>query len=281
MRPERVASFAQLAMLLELSSTPKPGNVDRCHDFPDIKFSHFLASSALCYPVFCRAARGESGLGSLILEAVTSWRQFGLPGNTHFGEVTLLVPLVRAAGMSEDLRSAVAQALRASNVQDSLDFYQAFAMAGARVSEVEELSLSDSRAADEIRQKGLRLLDLMRRSEGHDQIAREWAHGYRRCFDLAEALEKNVASHGLNEGVVLTFLEALADEPDGLITSKHGPGLARQVQEMARSALKSSDCFEAAEEMDRTMLERDINPGSTADLLAAALFISLWRGLRF
>jgi triphosphoribosyl-dephospho-CoA synthase len=36
-----------------------------------------------------------------------------------------------------------------------------------------------------------------------------------------------------------------------------------------------------AHELDRDLLARDINPGSTADLIAASLFISLLRGLRF
>ncbi|HPR67380.1 MAG TPA: triphosphoribosyl-dephospho-CoA synthase, partial [Methanothrix sp.] len=43
--PDRVAQAAQLAMLIELSSSPKPGNVDRGHDFEEIKFHHFLISA--------------------------------------------------------------------------------------------------------------------------------------------------------------------------------------------------------------------------------------------
>lgn len=85
MNPDRIAQMAQMAMLLELSSSPKPGNVDRCHDYEDMSFSHFVASAVLSYPSFRRAASGASNMGRLILDTVSTWREWGLRGNTHFG----------------------------------------------------------------------------------------------------------------------------------------------------------------------------------------------------
>ena len=52
MSPDHIAQCAELAMLFELSSSPKPGNVDRCHDFSDIGFHQFLVSAVSAYPVF-------------------------------------------------------------------------------------------------------------------------------------------------------------------------------------------------------------------------------------
>ena len=43
-------------MLLEVSATPKPGNIDRDHDFDDTKYEHFLASAISAGPIFERAA---------------------------------------------------------------------------------------------------------------------------------------------------------------------------------------------------------------------------------
>ena len=37
-----IAGSAELAMLLEVSATPKPGNIDRTHDFEDMTYEHFL-----------------------------------------------------------------------------------------------------------------------------------------------------------------------------------------------------------------------------------------------
>lgn len=56
MNADYIAQCAQLAMLIELSSSPKPGNVDRCHDHDDTRFQHFLASTVSVYPIFDRAA---------------------------------------------------------------------------------------------------------------------------------------------------------------------------------------------------------------------------------
>ncbi|MFW5974397.1 MAG: triphosphoribosyl-dephospho-CoA synthase, partial [Natrialbaceae archaeon] len=36
---------AQLALLLEVSSTPKPGNVDRKREYPDLRFEQFMAGA--------------------------------------------------------------------------------------------------------------------------------------------------------------------------------------------------------------------------------------------
>ena len=35
------AENAQLALLLEVTGTPKPGNVDRHRDYPGLRFEHF------------------------------------------------------------------------------------------------------------------------------------------------------------------------------------------------------------------------------------------------
>ena len=96
--PDRTAQCAVLAMLFELSSSPKPGNVDRCHDFSDIGFHHFLASAVSSYPVFRKAACGQGRPGSLILEGVQAWKDWNLNSNTHFGSLVLMIPIALAAG---------------------------------------------------------------------------------------------------------------------------------------------------------------------------------------
>ena len=39
------AENAQLALLLEVTGTPKPGNVDRHRDYPELRFEHFAAGA--------------------------------------------------------------------------------------------------------------------------------------------------------------------------------------------------------------------------------------------
>jgi len=285
--PDRVAQCAQLAMLLELSSSPKPGNVDRCHDFSDIGFHHFLISAVSAYPVFRAAASGEgkagSLVGSLILKGVKAWSDWSIGSNTHFGSLVLMIPIAIAAGRQGPLREELDAILKGTTAEDALDFFRAFVLAGARVVDVGEFNLKDQAFEEELRREERTLLDLMRLSQGHDLIAREWATSYERSFGLAKRLEERLDGRGLvglNEGVVRTFLEALAEVPDSLVLAKFGEAKARDVSLKAGLALKDRT-LEAASRLDRELLAEDINPGSTADLVAASLFISLLKGLRF
>jgi triphosphoribosyl-dephospho-CoA synthase len=279
MSPDRIAQSAQLAMLIELSSDPKPGNVDRCHDFSDIGYHDFVISAVSIYPIFRTAAQGGS-IGHLLLEGVRSWRRWGITTNTHFGSLVLMLPLAAAAGRNEDLRSGVAKILEETTVEDAVDFYRAFTLAGARVADVREFSIKEPGAASRLRAAGKTLLDLMRLSKDHDLIACEWANNYERSFHLADVIVVMVRKHGRNEGVVRTYLTALAESPDSLIRAKFGLSKACEVSLMAKRALEDKT-LDSARIMDRELLEQDVNPGSTADLIAAALFISLLNGLLF
>lgn len=280
---DRTAQCAVLAMLFELSSSPKPGNVDRCHDFSDIGFHHFLASAVSSYPVFRKAAQGLGRPGALILGGVQAWRTWNLSSNTHFGSLVLMIPIALAAGTASSavcLEKELAGVLEKTTVQDAVDFYRAFELAGARVAEVELFSLLDKGSENALCQSEKTLHELMKLSMDHDIVAREWATNYRRSFQLAERLAEQTGKFGLNDGIVRTFLEALAEVPDSLISAKFGPEKALQVSRQAALAL-ADNTLEKARQMDCDLLDQDINPGSTADLIAASLFISLLRDLRF
>ena len=280
MNPERVAQCAVLAMLFELSSSPKPGNVDRCHDFSDIGFHHFLTSAVSAYPVFRKAANGRGSLGSLILEGVEAWQTWNLSSNTHFGSLVLMIPLAIAATKPGELHSELRRVLEKTTVIDAIDFYGAFEKAKARVAEVDSFSLNDRNWQETVQESGKTLLELMRLSSKHDIVAREWSTNYERSFLLADRLVEQISRWGQNDGVVRTFLEALAEVPDSLICAKFGAETAQRVSQRAGEALLD-DTLGLAQELDRSLLAEDINPGSTADLIAASLFISLLRGLRF
>jgi len=275
-----VAQCAVLAMLFELSSSPKPGNVDRCHDFSDIGFHHFLTSAVSAYPVFRKAAKGKGSVGSLILEGVLAWHTWNLSSNTHFGSLVLMIPIAIAARMPGELHRELSEVLEKTTVIDAIDFYSAFEKAKARVAEVDSFSLNDKNWQKAVQGSGKTLLELMRLSSKHDIVAREWSTNYDRSFLLAERLAEQIGTWGQNDGVVRTFLEALAEVPDSLICAKFGVELANQVSRRASEALLDVSLGKA-HELDRDLLAQDINPGSTADLIAASLFISLLRGLRF
>lgn len=284
MSPDQIAQCAQAAMAIELSSSPKPGNVDRCHDFNDATFQQFLISAVASYPIFRKAASGEGRIGQLLLEAVKSWRFWKISGNTHFGSLILMIPLAMAAGRTagspDMLRLKLSEVLEKSNVDDAVDFYAAFELAKARVAEVGEFSLKDADSPKNLQEQNKTLLQLMSLSQRHDLIAREWSVGYQRSFQLADRLMEAIKIHGLNEGVVRTYLEALSQEPDSLVLAKFGQDKAKEITLRAKSALEEGD-LGAVRKLDLEFLKEDVNPGTTADLIAASLFICLLKGCRF
>jgi triphosphoribosyl-dephospho-CoA synthase len=239
-----------------------------------------LTSAVSAYPVFQKAAEGRAGVGSLIQEAVAVWRTWNLSSNTHFGSLVLMIPLAIAAGRQGELKEELKKVLDQSSANDAIDFYRAFAQAKARVIDVESFSLNDGNWEERLQESRKSLLDLMRLSAGHDLVAREWSTYYQRSFCLAKRLAGLIEEKGLNEGVVRTYLEALAEVPDSLVQDKFGEERAREVSRQAGVALRDPGLGQATL-LDNDLLEQDINPGSTADLIAASLFIALLRGLRF
>ena len=81
-KADYIARCLELAILLEVSGYPKPGNVHRTADFSSTTFEHYLASAVAITPSFKKAAEqgikvskgkisaSEVGIGFVIKDAV-------------------------------------------------------------------------------------------------------------------------------------------------------------------------------------------------------------------
>jgi triphosphoribosyl-dephospho-CoA synthase len=86
--------------------------------------------------------------------------------------------------------------------------------------------------------------------------------------DLEAAVGRGLSVH---EAIVDAFLAQLAREPDSLIARKHGLPVAAEVSRRAAAARAQPATIS---DFDRFLRSpRRLNPGSTADLTAAALYI--------
>ncbi|VVB97555.1 2-(5''-triphosphoribosyl)-3'-dephosphocoenzyme-A synthase [uncultured archaeon] len=287
MKPNRIARCAQLAMLLEVSATPKPGNIDRDHNYPDTRFEHFLASSAGVYPVLEKAAKSRSGVGSLIRCAVIESNRWQDGGNTHFGAFILLIPLVMAAGRCTNkacLKAQVRQVVRETSVDDAVELYRAFSEAKVRVKPVDELGLGDASSINKIKEQGLTLFELMEIAESYDMIANEWINGFERTFECAASIRDKVVEYGINDAVVITFMEFLSSNNDTFIQTKFDSKKAEEVSMRAKRILQKGDINVIRNDIrsfDEELLKEGVNPGSSADIIIAGLFISLFEGMKF
>ncbi len=278
-----IARCAQLAMLLEVSATPKPGNIDRDHNYEDTRFEHFLASAVGVYPVLEKAARSSSGAGALIHEAVVESSRWQNGGNTHFGAFLLLIPLVMAGGRCENtkcLKVQVQKIVRETTVDDAIELYRAFSEVKVKVKPVDDLDLGEVSSIEKIKARGLPLFSLMEIASSYDMIAEEWVNGFKKTFECAASIRDKIRKHGINDAVVLTFMELLSVNKDTFIQTKFDNKRAEEVSLRAKERLQKGDIADIRS-FDEELLKKGINPGSTADIIIAGLFVSLFEGMRF
>jgi len=271
------AQNAELALLLEVTGTPKPGNVDREREFSDLRFEHFMAGAVGARAGLALAADGEP-VGRAFERAVAGMADQSA-GNTQFGALLLLAPLVVAASESDLTPSSADRVARATSVADAADFYRAFEHVDVAVDDPPDgMGPLDVRrgsdAIPELEAHGLTLFDVMAQSADVDGIAAEWVGEFERVFDAAEVI---LADSGpVPDRASRVFVELLADSVDTFVVTRNGPNAAAEVQRRAQAVL---DGEEDATELADELVTRDSNPGTTADLVAGALFVALERGL--
>lgn len=273
-----VVQNAELALLLEVTSTPKPGNVDRHREYDDLRFEHFVAGAVGARPGLERAADGDP-VGESFERAVAGMsEQEG--GNTQFGALLMVTPLVAAAATGDLTPDGARSVVTGTSVADAVNFYRAFEHVDVAVDDPPaELDALDVRrgsdAAPELEARKLTLADVMDLSADVDGVAAEWVGGFRRSFEAAEAIRSRTGP--VSDRAASVFLELLADEVDTFVVTRNGQEIAEEVTRRAQAVL---DGEESASDLADELVERDVNPGTTADITAAALFIALERGLK-
>ena len=268
-----VAGAAQLACVLE-ASAEKPGNITPSHDFGDTSYEDMLRSGLALGPELGRA--GERGVGETVLAAVRASRD-AAGANTNLGIALLLAPLARAAVGGGSLRERLGEVLGALTVEDARRAYEAIRLAGA--GGLDEPVEHDVR--DEPR---VTLREAMAAAAGRDAIAAEYVTGYAVTFDLGLPALKDALDDGLRarDAIVELALRLLAAVPDTLIARKRGAGAADRVAAGARDVLaaggvRSAPGRTALAEFDGSLRGdgNALNPGTTADLVTAVLFVAL------
>lgn len=273
-----LAQNAELALLLEVTSTPKPGNVDRHHDYDDLRFEHFVAGAVGARPGLDLAADGEP-VGHAFERAVEGMAtQDG--GNTQFGALLMVTPLVAAAASGELSRERVRAVVSETTVEDAANFYRAFEHVSVAVddppADLDALDVRRGRdAVPELERRGLTLEDVMDLSADVDGVAAEWVDGFPRSFDAADAVLSREGP--VPDRAASVFVELLADDVDTFVVTRNGREVAEEVTRRAQAVL---DGEETASDLADELVDRDVNPGTTADVIAAALFVALERGLQ-
>jgi triphosphoribosyl-dephospho-CoA synthase len=315
--PVDIAAAAQMACLLEVSS-PKPGNVSPGRHFDDTRYEDFLASAvAIGGPLAGAAARPLGATIRLAIEATARWTRsntnLGMvlllaplaraalepmsdpeaafqpqtlehadPASSHGATLARESPRhpgpAPAAGPG--LQTAIRRVLDGTTVEDAREVYHAIRLAAPG-------GLGRADTQDVSGDPTMTLLEVMRIAADRDGIAREYASGFETTFGAGAPALRTARRDGLPwaEAVVETFLTLLAASPDTHIARRAGQAAADDVSRMARTILdaggvRSDEGRRSVDEMDRRLRDprNTANPGTTADLTAAAIFVVLLEG---
>lgn len=305
-----VASCLELAILLE-SSAHKPGNVSIVTNFESTRYEHFLASAVAATPYFVSAAsRGIAvsegnmrvdrvGIGQIIRDCVSRIQAWQHGGNTLLGTVILLVPIAVGAGMSCDeenvldkrkLRQNLKQIVESTTPQDAVALYEGIRIANpGGLGKVPNLDVNSPDSSREILDKGISLYQIFKIASPYDRICSEWVENYKITFDFcypyfSEQIKK---TNDVSKAIIQTFLKVLATYPDTFIARKVGFDRAKEVsleaaQIVRLGGLETSIGRQSLSKFDDELRQQSnlLNPGTTADITAAALTLSVLGGYR-
>jgi triphosphoribosyl-dephospho-CoA synthase len=278
------AEAIRLACVWE-AAAPKVGNVHPEAAFDDCDFADFCAAAAQIAPLLAgqisdsgqitsdqqEPSSTAAGLGDRVLSAIQATRAV-TGANVNLGIVLLIAPLAMA-----DSRGEVAGVLAALTPQDGAKVYQGIALAGPGGIQSDpvdprwDVSAAAAPAA-------IDLIAAMRLASDRDRIARQYAHNFTDFFEqVVPVVEAELDSdQEIGEAIVRAQLRLLADQPDSLIARKCGAEVALEASRRAAACRTADGRWDrsARVALDRWMRQQSNrrNPGTTADLVAAALY---------
>ena len=308
---DHVSRCLQLAILLEVSAYPKPGNVHRTADFLETRYEHFLASAVAVAPHLREAAeRGTNvstenitldriNVGKIIRDSVSDVVVWQRDRNTLLGSITLLAPIAAAAGLTmanrqsfsvDALRRNLKSVVEATTPKDAVNFYDAIAIAKpGGLGKAPKLDVNDKASKQQILAQGTSLYEIFMISSSWDSIAAEWTSNFHNTFDIGYPFFKAQIdkSGDVNTASVHTFLKILSLVPDTLIARKAGRQKAEWVSREAGKVLDAGGLAtrhgkDGLRELDRELHDtrHKLNPGTTADITSAVLAVAILEGFR-
>lgn len=269
--PISLETALRTACLLEVTAR-KPGNVHPLASFDDCDWETFATSAEAIAPVLAGAAGRP--LGETILRAVEATKE-RVGRNTNLGMILLIAPLA-AVPIGSSLKSGIERVLSSTTIDDCRLVYEAIRTArpgGLGTADREDVSAEPT----------MNLREAMRLAADRDDVALQYVTGFSTVFELATLFSATRLAE-LEEQILLAFLGRLAQHPDSLIARKCGLDMARESSRLA------AECLSSETSEPRTALTSDRvsqidaflradgnrrNPGTTADLIAAALFVAI------
>ncbi|MAX50766.1 MULTISPECIES: triphosphoribosyl-dephospho-CoA synthase [unclassified Methylophaga] len=261
-------------------SAPKPGNVNVISDGHNMVVEDFIKSAHAIAPVM---AKPDLTVGERILQSIQATRRV-VNCNTNLGIVLLFAPLCQAVQSCEtfdELPERLQVVLNNLTVDDAIDCYQAI-----RLAEAGGLGKQDQQDISAV--PTITLLEAMDLAKNRDQIAQQYINNFNTLWDLSlPSLTKAINSgESVEWATAFAYLKLLSKALDSLISRKQSTALATKVSERAKQFVIQIEetgtvetHFDALTHWDKELKEKAINPGTSADLIAATLLLYKFKQL--
>lgn len=260
--PALIETLYRAACLAELDAL-KVGNVHAYAAGHRMEVADFVTSAEVSAPHLARAA---AGTGARVRDGVAATRA-AVGQNTNLGILLLCAPLAVAA----ERRAPLATVLDALDESDGEAVFEAIRLAApGGLGQAERHDVAG--AAPPLRQA-------MAEAAPRDRIARAYVTDFedlRRIGlpALAMARAQGLKAPWTTTAVHLAFLTAI---PDSHIARKFGQAQAEAVRAQAQAALSGLDLrtapVDALMAHDTLLKSAGLNPGTSADLTVATLFM--------
>ncbi|MDA9857233.1 triphosphoribosyl-dephospho-CoA synthase [Rubripirellula sp.] len=273
---QKPADAVRWASVLEVTA-PKVGNVYPGRPFKDLTFFDFVVAADIAAKHFNSESKRMSKRIYKAVEETNGLTQT----NVNLGILLLLGPLVAADELmtrlerkqrnAKDWLSAINIVLESLDGQDGQNIFRAIQIAGAGgLGEVDSMDIAAVYGEVDV-------LEAMRLSMDRDRVAKQYATEF---VDLFEEVLP-IVWHSINQsgdllnGIAMAHLQLLRDQTDSLIARKNGIEAAFAVR--LRAAEVDAEDAASIQNFDDYLRDPShrLNPGTTADLIAASLYILL------
>ncbi|MFE1601852.1 triphosphoribosyl-dephospho-CoA synthase [Methylobacterium sp. ID0610] len=274
--PAAIAAAYLAACRAELAAL-KPGNVHVFAEGHRMTLADFETSAAVSAGPLTAPGRrvGERA------EAAVAATMVAVGQNTNLGIVLLCAPLAAAAEQPPPLRSALDRVLAGLDAADARGVFAAIRRANpGGLGRAARHDVTQAAAPPP-------LLAAMAEAADRDRIARAYVTGFADLFEIGLPALDRARAQGLTApwtatAIHLAFLTAF---PDSHIARKFGLDRAEAVRAEAQAALGALVLGEPATAAllahDRRLKEAGLNPGTSADLTVATLFLDALRRFEF
>ena len=274
--PQAIATAFEQACLDELAA-PKPGNVHLFADGHRMTADDFVRSAAAAAgPLTAPGAKvGTRILGAVEASVVVTG------ANTNLGIILLCAPLAAAAEAGGDLRQALRRVLDTLDRDDADFAFRAIVRASPA-------GLGRAERHDVFAPATVSLREAMAEAAERDRIAQQYVTGFADIFERGETLfaARLAATSDRPLATLGIYLAFLAAFPDSHIARKHGAAAAARIctaaspiEAKVRGATRLDEVLPDVLAWDAELKDDGINPGTSADLTVATLFVHRLRSV--